>query len=130
MARAHSEPPSRTNYLAMQIRFRRSIRIAPGIRPNIGKRGVSATIGPHGASVNVGPRGTYGNLGIPGSGLSVRRRLDEPGARKRMSERQAPDQQGPERHAPEPCGERRPRRSVWPWLLVVLLAFLLGGILM
>jgi hypothetical protein len=62
----------------MGFRFRKSIRILPGIRINLGARGVSTTIGPRGASVNVGPRGTYANVGIPGTGLSSRTKLDAP----------------------------------------------------
>jgi hypothetical protein len=58
------------------FRFRKSIRIAPGIRINVGARGISTTLGPSGASVNVGPNGTYANIGIPGTGFSSRTRLD------------------------------------------------------
>jgi Protein of unknown function (DUF4236) len=59
----------------MSLRFRRSIRIAPGLRLNVGLRGLSATVGPRGASLNIGPRGIYSNLGIPGTGISSRQRL-------------------------------------------------------
>ena len=58
----------------MGFRFRRSIRLAPGIRLNLTSRGLSATVGPRGASINVGPRGTYANVGIPSTGLSSRTR--------------------------------------------------------
>jgi hypothetical protein len=60
----------------MAVRFRRSIRIAPGIRLNLGKRGMSLSLGPRGASMTVGGRGTYANVGLPGTGLSYRKRLD------------------------------------------------------
>lgn len=59
----------------MGFRFRQSIRIAPGLRINFGKRGVSLSAGVRGASVTVGPRGTYTNVGIPGTGLSYRERI-------------------------------------------------------
>jgi hypothetical protein len=59
----------------MSLRFRRSIRIAPGLRLNVGMRGLSATVGPRGANLNIGPRGIYSNLGIPGTGISSRERL-------------------------------------------------------
>ncbi|WP_425594842.1 DUF4236 domain-containing protein [Phaeobacter italicus] len=59
----------------MAFRFRRSIRIAPGVRINLSKSGVSTTIGPRGASLNFGKRGVYANLGLPGTGLSYRKRL-------------------------------------------------------
>lgn len=63
----------------MALRFRKRIRIAPGVRINITGKGItSATIGPPGASVNIGKRGTYLNTGIPGTGLYARERLSGP----------------------------------------------------
>jgi hypothetical protein len=59
----------------MAWRFRRSIRIAPGIRMNVGTRGVSWSLGPRGASINVSRRGTYVNASIPGTGLYSRERI-------------------------------------------------------
>lgn len=67
----------------MGFRFRRSLRIAPGIRLNLGKRGMSLSLGRRGASVTIGDRGTYANVGLPGSGLSYRHRLDSPAQRRR-----------------------------------------------
>jgi hypothetical protein len=63
----------------MGFRFRRSVRIMPGVRLNFGKRGVSTTVGRRGASVTFGKRGTYANVGLPGTGMSYRERLDLPG---------------------------------------------------
>lgn len=70
----------------MAFRFRRSVKIAPGLRVNFGKRGVSLSAGVRGASVTVGSRGTYGNVGIPGTGLSYRSRIDG-GQQRRYQER-------------------------------------------
>jgi hypothetical protein len=61
------------------MRFRKSIKIAPGIKLNLSKSGVSTTIGKKGLSVNVGERGTYLNTGIPGTGVYNRQRLDGAG---------------------------------------------------
>ena len=61
----------------MAFRFRRAIRLIPGIRLNISKSGVSTTVGPRGASVTIGKRGIYANTGIPGTGMSYRTRLDK-----------------------------------------------------
>jgi Protein of unknown function (DUF4236) len=62
----------------MGLRFRKSIRLAPGIRMNLSGSGLSCSIGPRGASVTVGKRGTYVNAGIPGTGLYSRQRIDGP----------------------------------------------------
>lgn len=59
----------------MSLRFRKSIKLAPGIRWNISGSGSSWTFGPRGASVNVGKQGTFLNTGIPGTGLSSRSQL-------------------------------------------------------
>ena len=59
----------------MALRFRKSIRLAPGIRINMGLRGASLGLGPRGASVSIGKRGVYSNLGLPGTGLSTRTKL-------------------------------------------------------
>jgi hypothetical protein len=59
----------------MALRFRRSIKLAPGLRLNLSGSGASLTAGPRGASVNFGSRGTFLNTGIPGTGLYSRSRL-------------------------------------------------------
>lgn len=55
----------------MALRFRKSIKIAPGIRLNVSKGGVSTSIGGRGATVNISKKGTRVTAGIPGSGLSA-----------------------------------------------------------
>lgn len=63
----------------MGWRFRKSFKIAPGIRLNIGKKGISSlSIGPRGAHINVGKNGTSLSTGIPGTGLYNVTRLDRP----------------------------------------------------
>ena len=59
----------------MALRFRKSIKLAPGIRMNLSGSGISWSIGPRGASIGIGKRGTFLNTGIPGTGLYSRQRL-------------------------------------------------------
>lgn len=60
----------------MGIRFRKRIRLAPGIHLNLSGNGVSMSVGPRGASMTFGGRqGTYLNAGIPGTGLYSRQRV-------------------------------------------------------
>lgn len=55
----------------MGFNFRKSLKIAPGIRVNITKKGVSSvSIGGKGARVNLGKKGTRTTVGLPGTGLS------------------------------------------------------------
>jgi hypothetical protein len=59
-------------------RFRKSFRLAPGVRLNVSGRGVSATIGSGWASVSLSDRGAIANVHLPGTGLSYRERLTAP----------------------------------------------------
>jgi hypothetical protein len=54
----------------MGFRFRRSLKLMPGVRLNISRSGFSTSLGGKGATLNIGKRGTRGTVGLPGSGLS------------------------------------------------------------
>ena len=54
----------------MGWRFRRSIKLLPGVKLNIGKKSTSISIGGRGATVNFNKHGTKTTVGIPGTGLS------------------------------------------------------------
>lgn len=54
----------------MGLRFRKSIRIVPGVRLNVGLRRTSVSFGGRGFTYNVGSNGSRVTVGIPGSGLS------------------------------------------------------------
>jgi hypothetical protein len=64
----------------MPLRFRRTLKIAPGVRINLTKTGISARVGPRGAGVTVGTSGTTVSAGIPGSGLHVSQKLKKSAA--------------------------------------------------
>lgn len=59
----------------MGFRFRKRVKILPGVRVNIGLNGASLSIGPRGASVSIGKNGTYLNTSIPGTGISFRNKI-------------------------------------------------------
>ena len=52
------------------FRFRRSIKILPGIRWNFGKRSSSISFGGRGFHYTIGTHGTRTTIGIPGTGIS------------------------------------------------------------
>lgn len=54
----------------MGFRFRRTIKIAPGIRLNLSKSGVTTSIGTRGARVTLGGGKRRYTVGLPGTGLS------------------------------------------------------------
>jgi len=54
----------------MGFRFRRSVRVLPGVRWNISGTGSSFSFGGRGLTTNIGQRGVRNTVGIPGSGVS------------------------------------------------------------
>lgn len=52
------------------FRFRRSIKIAPGIKINLNKKSTSLTIGRRGIHTTINGSGVRNTIGLPGSGLS------------------------------------------------------------
>lgn len=99
----------------MGLRFRRTIKIAPGVRLNIGKRGISTSIGKRGAGVTFGTKGTTAHVGIPGTGISYTTKV---GSKKNHSNNSIPKTH---QSQPSGCG-----CNSCLGLLVILL--ILGGI--
>lgn len=55
----------------MGLKFRKSIKLAPGVKLNLTGKGISSvSLGKNGAKVNISKKGTRSTIGIPGSGLS------------------------------------------------------------
>jgi len=92
----------------MGFRFRRSIRLLPGIRINIGKRGASVSMGVRGAHITVGSTGTRTTVGVPGTGLSYTKLY-----------RLTASQNTVEHEASEPPSRRRIRVRVLIMLFIV-----------
>lgn len=97
----------------MGFRFRRTLKILPGLRLNLSRSGVSATAGVRGASVTLGKKGAYANVGLPGSGLSYRSKIGS------GIEGGSEAQPGDESRAPAKKSSRVP--------VLVMAALLIGG---
>lgn len=54
----------------MGLRYRKSVRLANGVRLNVGTRRSSLSLGGPGTTVNVSGGGTRATFGLPGTGLS------------------------------------------------------------
>lgn len=77
----------------MGFRFRKSIKIMPGVRANFGKNGLtSVSVGKRGLSVNVGKKDAHINVGIPGSGLSYREKIGEASSLSNSEQRLSPEE--------------------------------------
>jgi len=83
----------------MALRFRRSIKLAPGVRMNVSGSGVSWTLGPRGATVGIGKRGTRLNTSF--MGLSSSQILSRPLPRPRQAA--PPALSAPTRSIPLTC---------------------------
>ena len=69
----------------MAFRFRKSVRIMPGLKVNFSSSGTSVTVGPKGFTTTYSKRGKFRNISIPGTGLSTRYKIDSAGNKKRSS---------------------------------------------
>ncbi|MDO4173693.1 MAG: DUF4236 domain-containing protein [Eubacteriales bacterium] len=76
----------------MGLRFRKSIKIAKGVRVNLNKKSVGVTIGGKGAKVSINSSGRKSaTVGIPGSGLSYTANLSDKKTKKYQSDVALPD---------------------------------------
>ena len=55
--------------------MRKTFKVLPGVKLNIGRKSISTTIGKRGLSLNTGSNGTFLNIGIPGTGIRYRKKL-------------------------------------------------------
>ena len=66
------------------MRFRKSIKLFPGVRFNFSKSGISTSLGVKGATINIKPgRSTRATIGIPGTGLSHSQNIEDAGSAQR-----------------------------------------------
>lgn len=56
----------------MGLQFRKSIKIAPGLRINLSQKGASISLGTKGARLTASKKGITTTTGIPGTGISKR----------------------------------------------------------
>ncbi|WP_110666009.1 DUF4236 domain-containing protein [Salinicola halophilus] len=59
----------------MGLHFRRTWRLAPGLRLRMGKGGPALSIGPRGANLVMSRRGIHSHAGPPGTGIYHRQAL-------------------------------------------------------
>lgn len=78
----------------MGFRFRKSMKIMPGVRVNVSKTGFSTSLGGKGFTANVSKRGVRGTVGIPGSGLSYSGKIGGNNSSRRLPEAPATFEDG------------------------------------
>lgn len=95
----------------MAIKFRKRIKIAPGLHVNIGKKSASVSIGKPGYTVNVGKNGVKETISAPGTGLSYEVR------HSKLRPNAAVDERAPEAQA------KSSQSNAWlGWFLIIVTA--------
>lgn len=54
----------------MPFKMRKSLKVAPGVKVNISKSGMSTSVGGKGYTANVGKKGAKQTVSAPGTGMS------------------------------------------------------------
>lgn len=100
----------------MGFRFRKSVKIMPGVRMNFSKKGMGVRVGGKGGGLSFGPSGTRVSASIPGTGISYSSKL---GGKKRKKTASASKTVKPKNTKPIPLRV---------WYLVVAALFLIGSL--
>ena len=113
----------------MGLRFRKSVKIAPGVRLNFGKKSTSVSLGGKGARFTINNKGKKtASFGIPGTGLYYTESIGGKKMKKRKSNNvsvQAKEIQTMKKSKP-----KKPIfKKWWFWAIIVwmLLAIAAGG---
>ena len=112
----------------MGLRFRKSIKLAPGVRVNLGKKSASVSVGGKGARYTVSSTGRRtSSVGIPGTGLSYVE--THTAGKKQGSATDIPAARtGPSRLTFKVCGVIMMVLAVLS-ILVGLISFAVGGVI-
>ena len=108
----------------MGFRFRKSIKLLPGLKINLTHKGISsASIGKPGASLNIGKKGTRTSVGIPGTGLSYSKHRPYT---NNPNTPQSASQQPPPLDSPS---METSRSNVWLWVFFGIICFIVGAVI-
>ncbi len=70
------------------MKFRKRVRVFPGLTLNLSKSGISTTVGPRGMNVNFNRHGTFLNTGLPGTGIYDRHRIGGGKGKRRINDKE------------------------------------------
>lgn len=109
----------------MSIRFRRNVKIAPGLKVNINKKSVGITAGSRGAHISANSRGEITKtVGIPSSGLSY---VDRTVMSERshgvdyddFEESMGDDEAWQQKATPKRCERQKLSKKTWRIILMI-----------
>lgn len=115
----------------MGFRFRKSFKIAPGVRVNVGKKSIGISAGVKGARVSVNSSGRKTTtIGLPGTGLSYSK-TEKIGGRKTTTRSTSSNNVQPIRPdlpPAQPLGEKK-KKGCCGYAVYAFIAFLIIGVL-
>lgn len=98
----------------MGFRFRKSIKLAPGVKINLGKKSAGLSIGNKYGGMSINSKaGVRSRVSVPGTGMSYTQKIG--GKREKESERETHP------HVRKPLHRR-------VWYIALIIIFLLGSI--
>lgn len=100
----------------MGINFRKSVKVAPGVKLNLSKKGVGVRVGTKHAGISTSSRGTRASASIPGTGISYSTKIA--GAKRKNVSNSVTQ---------APTTYRRPVPLRW-WFIALAALFLVAGI--
>lgn len=109
----------------MGLQFRKSVKIAPGVKINFGKKGTSVSIGPRGAKITTGTNGTLVSAGIPGTGLYYREKVS--GKSKGNNNKQSSKIQNYQMQSCTPPLRTKGENSIYGIIFVIIAFFCFCG---
>lgn len=113
----------------MGFRFRKSIKVAPGVRANIGKKSAGVSIGGKGGGVSINSKtGATTHVSAPGTGISYTTKISS-NPQQRRSDGSFSDVPHPQNTFKNPSYVREASKNRWLFL-VLFLVFLAMAVLL
>lgn len=110
----------------MGFRFRKSIKIAPGVRLNIGKKSAGISVGGKAGGLSFNTRsGVRSRVSIPGTGISYSTKVG--GKKRRASTRKSGARRSTTQNSAVRPKNTKPVVFRW-WYYCLIAFFLIGGI--
>ena len=105
----------------MGFRFKKSVKIAPGVRLKIGKKGTSVTVGNKYARTTIGKKKTTVSASIPGTGLSYVKQVSNKSNNKGNTQRITPPSAPPSSYS----NDKESSMKIIKWAFYVFLGFII-----
>lgn len=114
----------------MGIRFRKSFKVAPGVKVNLGKKGASVSMGTKGAHVTMNTHGkTTVSAGIPGSGISYSKSIGGSSHKASGGKASSRKLSGGGSHSSGNSGDpKKPWYTKTGWIIALLILFFPVGL--